>query len=95
MIDSSFTVKDPNNTPLPECNECEYKNFSGCKSCGSEILDRCELRKEYARACQEFEQIRMLIDKYKESGLFKDKCHCNCNKNDKQPIYCIKNYNLE
>ena len=93
LIDSSCTVKDPEQNRLPECETCEYKNFVGCKTCGSEKLDRCNLHKEYARACQEFEQIRMLLEKYKDSGLFNKTCHCKENTKE-QPIFCVKNYNI-
>lgn len=92
LIDSSCTVKKPNQIHPKECETCEYKDFSGCKGCGSEVLDRCEFHKEYARTCQEFEQIRMLLDKYKESGMFSEPC--SCEKNNKEPVFCVKNYNL-
>lgn len=94
LIDSSFKVKNPEGTRLPECETCEYKDFEYCKPCGSEKMSQCNMFKEFARTCQEFEQIRMLLDKYKESGLFNDRSNCDCHCNE-EPVYCVKNYTLQ
>ena len=94
LIDSSHKVKNPEGIRLSECETCEYKNFDGCKPCGSEKMTTCNAYKEYARACQEFEQLRMLLDRYRDSGIFNNSCQCNCDKDEKQPIFCVKNYSI-
>ena len=97
LIDSSVKVKNPECTRLPECDTCEYKNFEGCHPCGSEKLVVCNYFKEYARICQEFEQLRMLINTYKETGYFNNgENTCNCKKHveNEEPVYCVKNYSL-
>lgn len=96
LIDSSVTVKDPMCTPMPECEECEYKNFDGCKTCGSEKKTICNFHKEYARSCQEFEQLRMLLDKLYENNSFNNQnsCNCHCDDQKDQPVYCVKNYSV-
>lgn len=96
LIDSSSTVKNPQGIRSPECETCEFKDFSECYVCGSEVMpSECIYMKEYARVVLEFEQLRLLMDsKLQEAN---NQNSCNCNKNceeDKSPIYCVKNYSL-
>ena len=88
LIDSSVSVKNPKGIRLKECETCEYKNFIGCKVCGSEVMTVCNFYKEYARVAQEFEQLRYLLNMSLNNH--NDCCQCK----QKEPIYCIKNYQI-
>ena len=94
LIDSSSKVKNPEGLRPIECETCEFKNVIDCKPCGSEKMMFCNFTKEHVRALQEFEQLKLLLNKYKETGYFNNiEAVCDC-KEHKEAIYCVKNYDF-
>lgn len=93
LIDSDSKVLNPTAKQPDYCKGCKYEKLTECNPCGSENFPpECEYHWWFAKTLEETFQV---IELKKNILAMNNHNQCKgnqCNCNDKQPVFCVKNY---
>ena len=92
LIDSDNKVLNPSAKQPDYCKGCKYEKLAECNPCGSENFPKeCEYHWWWAKTLEETFQ---MMELKKNSMAQQNNKQCSCNQNRKQPVYCVRDYNL-
>lgn len=95
LVDSDGKVKN-STAKMPEyCKGCIYEKSLECNICGSENFPKgCEYKWWWNKTLEETFQLIQLTNAYKQINEQKDGQQCRCNNKERQPVFCVKDYNF-
>lgn len=90
LIDHYHHVDNKTGKRPDYCKECKYHGQAECHSCGSmNYPEKCGFKWKWLQCLEELSIVNNLLNNKNNNNK-----NCNCSTEKKQPVYCVKDYQI-